>query len=55
MRIVNSDKRPKIDVIRSSGVDENRGEKILRWAFWTFFLLGTACAFAWKMAYASIA
>ena len=55
MRIVDRDRRPKIDVVRSSVVDENRRDKMLRWAFWTVFLLAMMCAFAWKVAYARIA
>ncbi len=55
MRIVDSDKRPKVDAIRPWAIDDKRREKMSRWAFWMFFLLATLCAFAWKMAYASTA
>jgi hypothetical protein len=55
MRIVDRDERPKIDVVRSSVVDDKRRDKMLRWAFWVAFLIATMCAFAWKVTSASIA
>jgi hypothetical protein len=53
--LVENDTRAKIDSIRTSAVDEARRDRMLRWAFWMFFLLATMCAFAWKVAYASMA
>ena len=55
MPIVERGKRTKIDSIQASIVNNDRRDKTLRWTFWTFFLLATMCAFAWKMAYASAA
>lgn len=53
MHVFDSEK-PKVDALRSSAAHEERREKMLRWLFWTLFLLGTLGALIWKLVYPSI-
>jgi hypothetical protein len=49
MHTVESGKRAKTATVPRSQDHEGRREKMLRWSFWTLFLLATLCTLVWKL------